>query len=218
MARVISQSYFFAGRISVMAAAFMVAAGSAWAGSPDVIHVQSASEKAQTQKTKPPKDFSKKALIKPLLDQLADTKDAETAKTIAEVVSKLWAHSGSSTVDLLMGQVTKAIATNQVDKALALSDFIVEIAPDFAEGWNRRATVLFIRRSYDASMEDIGRVLEMEPRHFGALSGLGLVLRAMGNKKAALGAFRKALKVHPFMKGPKRVVKQLAPEVEGRGI
>lgn len=214
MAKLFSQMCISGCRVSVVAVAFMVAAGPVRAGPPEM----SVTEKPQIKKTNPPKDFSKKALIKPLLDRLAETKDAETAKAIAEAISKLWVHSGSPTVDLLMGQVSRAIAVNNVDKALALSDFIVEIAPDFTEGWNRRATVLFIRRSYGASMEDIGRVLEMEPRHFGALSGLGLVLRAMGNKKAALGAFRKALKVHPFMKGPRRVVKELGPEVEGRGI
>ena len=201
-----------------LAVAIAVLAGPTWALSPELIPIQAAPEQGDTAKAKPPKDFSKKALIQPLLDRLAETKDAETAKALAEAVSKLWAHSGSSTVDLLMRQVSKAMATNDANKALALSDFIVEIAPDFAEGWNRRATVLFMQRSYDASMADIGKVLELEPRHFGALSGLGLVLHAMGDKKAALQAFRKALKVHPFMKGPKSVVKKLEPEVEGRGI
>jgi len=218
MLRLIPHVCVYGRHIFGLAVAIVVLAGPTGAAAPNLIPVQSKPEQGDTAKAKPPKDFSKKALIQPLLDRLAETKDAETAKALAEAVSKLWAHSGSPTVDLLMTQVSKALATNDADKALVLSDFIVEIAPNFAEGWNRRATVLFMRRSYDASMADIGKVLELEPRHFGALSGLGLVLQALGNKKAALEAFRKALKVHPFMNGPKSVVKKLEPEVEGRGI
>lgn len=218
MLRLISHVCAYGRYVVGSAVAIAMLAGATWAASPDLIPVQAAPEQVDGAKVKPPKDFSKKALIKPLLDQLAETKDVETAKALAEAVAKLWTHSGSPTVDLLMTQVAKAMAANDVDKALALSDYIVEIAPDFAEGWNRRATVLFMQRSYDASMEDIGKVLELEPRHFGALSGLGLVLQALGDKKAALRAFRKALKVHPFMAGAKSVVKKLEPEVEGRGI
>jgi tetratricopeptide (TPR) repeat protein len=218
MLRLILHDGVVGGHIIRAAVAFAVLTVPAWAAFPDAIQMQSTPDKMDGDNNSPPKDFSKQALIKPLLDKLAATKDAQTAKAIAEAVAKLWAHSSSPTVDLLMGQVTKAMVANDADRALSLLDLIVEIAPGFAEGWNRRATVLFMKRSYEASMADISKVLELEPRHFGALSGLGLVLRAMGNKKAALRAFRKALAVHPFLPGALLVVKELEPEVEGRGI
>jgi tetratricopeptide (TPR) repeat protein len=164
------------------------------------------------------KPFSRKALIEPLLDKLAQTKDAETAKAIADAIQKLWIRSGSPTVDLLMSQAAAAMSKKDTSKALALLDAVVEISPDYAEGWNRRATLLYGRKSFDASISDISRVLELQPRHFGALTGLGLVLRDLGDKKSALAAFRRALAVHPFMDGPLKAVKQLETEVEGQGI
>ena len=164
------------------------------------------------------KPFSRKALIEPLLDKLAETRDAETARAIADAIRKLWIRSGSPTVDLLMSQVVAATSKKDISKALAMLDAIVEIAPDYAEGWNRRATVLYGRRAFDASIADISRVLELQPRHFGALAGLGLVLQALGEKKSALAAFRRALAVHPFLAGPLKAVKQLETEVEGQGI
>lgn len=163
-------------------------------------------------------DFSPEKLANSLLDKLKQADDAETASALGDAVMKLWAHSGSPTVDLLMSQVAKAMSAKKYKQALGMLDAIVEIAPKFAEGWNRRATVHYLDDSFTASMADIHKVLELQPRHFGALSGLGLVMQALGDKKSALRAFRRALEVHPFMKGPTRAVKQLTPEVEGRGI
>lgn len=166
----------------------------------------------------PNSKFSRQALINPLLDQLAKAEDAQTAAVLADAVRKLWRRSGSPTVDVLMSQAVKAMGKKSSEKALKLLDAVVEISPEFAEGWNMRATVLYLTRSYDASIADIHKVLELEPRHFGALSGLGLIMRALGDKKAALRTFRRALKIHPFMKAPRRALKDLVPEVEGQGI
>jgi tetratricopeptide (TPR) repeat protein len=97
-------------------------------------------------------------------------------------------------------------------------DRVTELEPDFAEGWNKRATILFMQGDYAASIEDIRRVLQLEPRHFGALSGLGLILERLGLKEQALEAFRRALEVHPQMLAIQLRVAELARELEGQEL
>ncbi|MBA3520594.1 MAG: tetratricopeptide repeat protein, partial [Rhizobiales bacterium] len=110
-----------------------------------------------------------------------------------------------------------AQAMNARNFALARShlDAIVALEPDFAEGWNKRATVHFLEGDYASSIADIRRVLSLEPRHFGALSGLGMILQNIGRKEEALEAFRRALAVHPQMPAIRQRVEALSLEVEG---
>ena len=96
-----------------------------------------------------------------------------TAKLLESAVWQVWLRSGSDTVDVLMQQSIKAMNDSENVTALAILDTIVELAPDYVEGWNKRATVLYIQGQHDASLRDINKALELEPRHFGALSGLG---------------------------------------------
>src|SRR6476646_8072318 len=84
--------------------------------------------------------------------------------------------------------------------AMPILDDIVMRAPDWAEGWNKRATVLYILGEQDRSLADIEHVLALEPRHFGALSGIGLIRIAKGQPREALAAYRRALAVNPFLK------------------
>lgn len=172
----------------------------------------------QARAPEKPTDFSKPKLLADLMDKLAAAPDEETAKAIAEAIQKLWVHSTSPTVNLLMSNAGKAITAKDYRKALRMLDAVVEVAPDYAEGWNRRATVLFLNKAYDASLSDIGKVLELEPRHFGALGGLALIMRSLGDKASALKAFRRALAIHPYLPGGRDAVRKLEPDVEGRGI
>ena len=81
-----------------------------------------------------------------------------------------------------------------------LLDEIVKEAPDYAEGWNQRAFVYFLQGNYEASLEDIERTLELEPRHFGALSGKAMIYMTMGRVQLGQDALRQAVKIHPFLK------------------
>ncbi|MGH6892472.1 MAG: tetratricopeptide repeat protein, partial [Dongiaceae bacterium] len=99
-----------------------------------------------------------------------------------------------------------------------LFDKMIEVAPDFSEGWNKRATVLYLIGEYGRSRADVAKTLELEPRHFGALSGLGLIYIAEGDDEKALEAFRRALTVNPTMPGPQRWVEELKAKVEGQPI
>jgi len=149
-----------------------------------------------------------------LFGQLHATDSQTSAKTIEQAIWRLWARSGSPTCDALLGQAEKAIAARETGVAIRILDTAIELQPEFAEAWNRRATAYFISGQYDKSLSDIDKVLALEPRHFGALSGLGSIRREQGDKRAALDAFRRALAVHPYLESAKGAVKQLEGELE----
>jgi tetratricopeptide (TPR) repeat protein len=149
---------------------------------------------------------------------LAAAEDENSAKAIAEGIERVWLHSGSPTVDLLFGRAMKAVAEKNMDRALKLLDHVVEQAPDFTEGWNRRAYVYFQRNQVGQALGDLRRALALDPNHFKALDGLAQVLREIGQKKAALEVFRRLHEVHPYWPGADRAVEELAREVDGQGI
>ena len=153
-----------------------------------------------------------------LFGALQAAPDAETAKAIEQRIWVLWMHSKSDTTNLLMSRVQKAVADKDVNLALKLLDAIVKIKPDYVEAWNRRATIYYMRNDYGRSLDDIQHVLKLEPRHFGALTGLGLILQDIGSDKQALEVYRRALKVYPRLERVPDIVKQLEEKVEGRDI
>lgn len=153
-----------------------------------------------------------------LLGRLAKTEDPDAAKRIAGAVQALWLRSGSDTADLLVSRAIEAQRKAKMDRAIRLLDQVVGLKPDFAEGWNRRATLHFLAKDYDQAMADIHETLLREPRHFGAWVGLARILRDSGLNKQALGAYRKALEIYPAIEGLKRQADDLALEVEGRPI
>ena len=153
-----------------------------------------------------------------LFGALKAAPDAETAKAIEERIWALWYVSGSDTADLLMTRVKTAVEAKDLDLAIQLLDALVEIRPEYVEAWNRRATVYFMKKEYGRSLEDIRQVLAREPRHFGALSGLGMIMQEFGEEKRALDVFRRALGVHPHLERVPDLVKGLTEKVEGRDI
>ena len=108
------------------------------------------------------------------------------AKAVEERIWALWIVSRSDTADLLMTRVKTAVEGKNIDLAVKLLDAIVELRPDYIEAWNRRATMYFMQKEYSRSIEDIRQILAREPRHFGALSGLGLIMQEFGEEKRAL--------------------------------
>jgi tetratricopeptide (TPR) repeat protein len=144
--------------------------------------------------------------------------DETSAKAIEDRIWAVWTGAGNETTNLLMSRAKKAIDENDYDLALRVLGAIIEIKPDFTEAWNRRATVYFMKKDYGNSLADIGKVLTREPRHFGALSGLGLIMQEIGDDKLALDAYRRALEVYPRLKGISDKVKSLKEKVEGRDI
>lgn len=129
-----------------------------------------------------------------------------------------WAQSGSASMDLLLQRAERAMHDENLHAALTHLNDLVRLAPDFAEGWNKRATVYFLQGEYGASVADIRRTLMLEPRHFGALSGLGLILERIGDGKGALQAYRRVVEIHPNMENAREAVERLSSEIEGREL
>jgi tetratricopeptide (TPR) repeat protein len=149
---------------------------------------------------------------------LATAEDENAAKAIAEGIERIWLHSGSPTVDLLLGRAMKAAGEKKYDRALKFLDNVVEQAPDFTEGWSRRAYVHFQRNELRYALGDLRRALALDPNHFKSLDGLAQILREIGQKKAALQVFRHLNEVHPYWGGARQAVDELSREVEGQGI
>jgi tetratricopeptide (TPR) repeat protein len=117
-----------------------------------------------------------------------------------------------------MQRAAAAVQAKDLPLALELLDKVVVIEPDWVEAWNKRATARFMTSDVNGAMADIDRVLKIEPRHFGALSGMGFILEREGLDKRALEVFRHVLTIYPGQPDMKKLVDKLAPEVEGRDI
>src|SRR4030081_730274 len=144
--------------------------------------------------------------------------DEASAKHVEARIWALWMQTPSDTAALLMMRAKAAMDAQQMDVALKLLDAVVKLRPDYVEGWNRRATLYYLKNDYAHSLEDIEQVLVREPRHFGALAGLGMIMQDIGDERRALEAFRKALAVNPHLEKVPEMVKALSEKVEGRDI
>ena len=153
-----------------------------------------------------------------LFQRLAEADTSSRAERIAANIQRRLLRSGSPTIDLLMTQSAKAIDEKAFGVALDLLDAVIRLKPDFAEGWNRRATVYFIREDFGASLADIERVLQLEPRHWGALSGLAMILVQIDRDEDALAAIDGALAVHPHLEELKEQRRKLGLRAGGSDI
>lgn len=140
---------------------------------------------------------------------LLEAPDPTVAAPIEREIWLRWTEQADPAVEALMETAGQAMAVDDYDEALAALDRVVDMAPDYAEGWNRRATVLYLIGRPRASLADIERVLALEPRHFGALSGQGLCLMAMDRPEEAAAAFAAALAIHPQMEGAQANLERL---------
>jgi tetratricopeptide (TPR) repeat protein len=153
-----------------------------------------------------------------LFDALKVAPDDTSAKAIKDRIWALWLASGGDTTDLLMTRVRSAIEAKDLDLAIKLLDAIIDFKPDYVEGWDRRATVFYMKKEYGRALSDIAQVLVREPRHFGALFGLGLILQEFGEEKRALDIYRRALAIDPHSQRIPELVKTLTEKIEGRDI
>src|ERR1700756_1760019 len=153
-----------------------------------------------------------------LFGALRAAPDEASAKHVEARIWALWLQTPSDTTALLMVRPKAARDAQQMDLALKLLDAIVKMRPDYVEAWNRRATIYYLQNNYARSLADIEQVLVREPRHFGALAGLGMIMQDIGDDKRALDAFRKALAVNPYLDKVPELVKTLTEKVEGRDI
>jgi tetratricopeptide (TPR) repeat protein len=153
-----------------------------------------------------------------LFEALKAAPDADAAKLVEGRIWALWLTSGSDTADLLMSRVKTATEAKDTKLAIQLLDAVIQLKPEYVEAWNRRATIHFSNKDYSKSLADIRQVLAREPRHFGALTGLGVIMQEFNEDKLALEAFRRALAVNPHLQKVPDFVKSLTEKVEGRDI
>ncbi|MGP3695966.1 tetratricopeptide repeat protein [Rhodobacter sp. NSM] len=144
--------------------------------------------------------------------------DAGSARRIERQIFTEWSKSGSPAADLLLERGRKAMSDGKNEVAIEHLTALVDHAPDFAEGWNARATAYFRAGMFGPSMSDIAHVLTLNPRHFGALAGLGTMLEQMERPEQALKAYRAALAIHPHLEGVVQAVDRLEAEAAGQEL
>lgn len=146
------------------------------------------------------------------------TAEAGEAGRIETEIWIEWSKSGSPAMDLLLQRGKDAMNFGDTLQAIEHFSAIIDHSPDFAEAWNARATAYFYAGDFGPSLADIGHVLTLNPRHFGALSGLAMILEASGKPERALQVYRAALEIHPHLAGASEAVKRLETGAEGQEL
>jgi tetratricopeptide (TPR) repeat protein len=153
-----------------------------------------------------------------LFAKLPANADSPAGQRIEQEILRRFSRSGSATADLLMTWAEEAINDSDYPLALDLLDQIIVIKPDFAEAWNKRATVYYLTDDYGASLADIRQTLALEPRHFGALAGFGLILEAIDRKAEAIRVMKRALEINPRLDNVREALEKLEKETAGKDI
>ncbi|MBX2879140.1 MAG: tetratricopeptide repeat protein [Granulosicoccus sp.] len=142
-------------------------------------------------------------------DQLQAAESSSEAVEIESRIWQSWLAAPDDESDRLLREVVSALEQRDLREALIISSILVENYPDYSEGWNKRATIYYLMGDFDSSVADIGETLRLEPRHFGAISGLGLIFRANGDLEASLDAFEQVLRISPQSSNAQRSVADL---------
>jgi tetratricopeptide (TPR) repeat protein len=152
-----------------------------------------------------------------LFDRLKTADAAEAGRIESEIWIE-WSKSGSPALDLLLQRGRDALAVGDTNLAIEHFTAIIDQDPTFAEGWNARATAFYQAGEFGPSIADIARVLQLNPRHFGALSGLGTMLEAADKPEKALEVYKAALAIHPQMEGVIEAVTRLETQATGQEL
>lgn len=149
-----------------------------------------------------------------LFKRLQSTQDADEAHMITQRIWLIWYRHANPQIESLMEQGEASMRRSELKDAVDIYSQVIAIDPDFAEGWNRRATIHYLMGEYDLSTKDVERTLALEPRHFGALSGQGLIYMQQDKPEQALDYFRQALEVNPHMWSIRKNLKILEKELD----
>lgn len=137
------------------------------------------------------------------------------AREVTRQIWRLWTENENAEVTARMADAARAMSLRRFGGALRQLDRVVTLAPEYAECWNRRATVHYLTGAYEKSVADVKKTLQLEPRHFGALSGLGLIYIALEQYPAALAALENALKHNPHLDGVKQNIEFVTRKLDG---
>jgi tetratricopeptide (TPR) repeat protein len=158
------------------------------------------------------------ARLETLFEALRMDSDIAKLRRIEGEIWTIWLDSGRADVNTLVDAGTRAMQLRRYGTALEIFNRVVEMAPEFAEGWNKRATVHYLRDELFESVRDIQRTLRLEPRHFGALSGMGLIFTELGDEQGALEVYEEVIKIHPNSPNIRANIEALRAKIRGRAI
>ena len=164
-------------------------------------------------------DNNQQKKIDDLFDQLKTASSYKDSKVIESQIWKLWiTHPSKNNLTTLLADGSLYMSQNKLETAYETFTKTIELDSNWAEAWNKRATVLYLMGKYELSQADIDKVLELEKRHFGALSGQGLVQTALKNYQKAIDSYIEAHKVHPNMKSPLIMIEKLKLRIQKESI
>ena len=144
-----------------------------------------------------------------LLGQLHGMPDHAGVAGVEAEIWEIWSRNDSPTAEVLLRQASAAINARDFDPAEKMLSQLLETYPNYAEAWNRRASLYYLMKRYDVAMIDINHALELESRNFGALVGKGMILRATGKGEQAIAAFNEALAINPHLRAVKAAIDQI---------
>jgi tetratricopeptide (TPR) repeat protein len=202
----------------VMAAAVVLASAGGDAFAQSAPRPAAPDNKNETARPSMPPKLDRTARLNGLFEALKRAPNAEVAQAVEARIDAVLLQSGSDTTDLLMTRARTVMEAKDYDVTISLLDTIIEMKPDFIEAYAQRATAHYLKKDLARSLADLRIVIAREPRHYGSLAGLGVILQDIGENKLALDAFRRALAIHPRLKAIPEFVKRLEVRVEGREI
>lgn len=210
----------------LLAGALFLCAGSmAWAQAPQPMQpgakpkVEAKPEaKPDPQQAAPKPNAAPTRTLDDLFQRLKTAKNPGEAKTIATQIERRFARSGSDTVDLLAARANEVFVEGEPAIAIEIMDRAIVLKPDWAEGYHRRATMFFAMDDMTRALVDLNAALAREPRHFGALTGMGLVFQRLGDQKRSYAAYARAYEINPSLESVKIILERMRPDVEGRDI
>ena len=204
----------------LLAAASLLAAGSvALAQAPQPMQP---GQKPKTEAPNAEEPQAKAPQIRGTLDdlfrRLKEAKNPQEAKSIATQIERRFARSGSDTADLLAARANEVFAEGEPAVGIEIIDRVIVLQPNWAEAYHRRALMFFAMDDLTRALVDLNATLQREPRHFGALTGLGLVFQRLGDERRSFAAYAKAYEINPSLESVKSILDRMRPDVEGRDI
>jgi tetratricopeptide (TPR) repeat protein len=207
-----------------LAIAAFLAGASAWADEPPAApeatpgaqapQAKPAGPAPQAKKDEPPEKTPAQERAE-LYARLAASKDADETSGIITLLLHNYSESGSDTADLLLKRARQAIGVENYTDALKILDATIALQPDWAEGWNARATTRYLDDDYKGSMADIAQTLKREPRHLGALMGMGMILEAREKREEALKVYERVLTIAPHWRNAQEAADKLKAALAG---
>jgi tetratricopeptide (TPR) repeat protein len=200
-----------------LAIGVFLAGAPAWAAGPQPPEAKPGDQTPQAKQDDPrPKTPAQERAD--LYARLAASKDADETEGLINRLLHLYSESGSDTGDLLLGRARHAIGVEQYAEALKILDRTVVLLPDWAEGWNARATARYLDDDYNGSMADIAQTLKREPNHLGALMGMATILQARGKREDALKVYERALAIAPHWRNAEEAADKLKKALAGEDL